>query len=83
MLERDLILFFLQAEGGEGPHGDIEHEEYRALLRDLDLPQTGEGWLLIGKDGTEKARGNGLPDWEAIFRRIDRMPMRQREMREP
>ena len=36
--------------------------------------------LLIGKDGGMKSREPSL-DLDAIFRRIDRMPMRMREMR--
>ena len=35
---------------------------------------------LIGKDGTEKFRTSGPIDSKQIFRLIDSMPMRQREM---
>ncbi|WP_349559152.1 DUF4174 domain-containing protein [Marinobacter sp. NFXS9] len=36
--------------------------------------------LLIGKDGGIKSRESSL-DLDAVFRRIDAMPMRIREMR--
>lgn len=38
--------------------------------------------ILVGKDGTEKARSTAPVLPEAVFQIIDRMPMRQREMRE-
>ncbi len=37
--------------------------------------------LLIGKDGTEKARTREPVHPEDLFRTVDQMPMRQREMR--
>ena len=36
--------------------------------------------ILVGKDGTEKARWRNLVEPEAIFRAIDAMPMRREEM---
>lgn len=38
--------------------------------------------ILIGKDGTEKVRSNKPVEVEMIFRTIDAMPMRMREIRE-
>lgn len=38
--------------------------------------------VLIGKDGTEKARYPLPLDLEAVFARIDAMPMREQELRE-
>ena len=38
--------------------------------------------ILIGKDGTEKFRSNKPVEVEMIFRTIDAMPMRMREIRE-
>lgn len=37
--------------------------------------------VLVGKDGTEKARYALPADPDDVFARIDAMPMRQREMR--
>ncbi len=38
-------------------------------------------WVLLGKDGGSKLRKEGAaPDWELLFRTIDAMPMRQREI---
>jgi len=36
--------------------------------------------ILVGKDGGEKLRTGDLADLERIFRLIDSMPMRRREM---
>lgn len=38
--------------------------------------------VLIGKDGGEKMTVDGVAAMDAVFERIDGMPMRQREMRE-
>lgn len=46
----------------------------------LDGARSDERVLLIGKDGGIKSREASL-DLDAIFRRIDAMPMRMREMR--
>jgi len=46
----------------------------------LDEPRSYGRVLLIGKDGGIKSRESSL-DLDAIFRRIDGMPMRIREMR--
>lgn len=39
-------------------------------------------FILVGKDGTIKARQSGKFELQKFFERIDAMPMRQREMRE-
>ena len=46
----------------------------------LEKGRSDERVLLIGKDGCIKSREVSL-DLDAIFRRIDAMPMRMREMR--
>ena len=46
----------------------------------LEKSRSNERVLLIGKDGGIKSRESSL-DLDAIFRRIDGMPMRMREMR--
>ena len=38
--------------------------------------------ILIGKDGTEKRRDDAPVQPEALFKQIDAMPMRQRELQE-
>jgi hypothetical protein len=79
--ERDLVLYYLSEKSGLGPKGSLSVDFAGRLRMAYRLPEKSAGWLLIGKDGTEKARGSGLPDWPAIFERIDQMPMRRREMR--
>ena len=60
----------------DGVSSSLE-SEIKALL---DQFRSDERVLLIGKDGGMKSREPSL-DLDAIFRRIDRMPMRMREMR--
>jgi hypothetical protein len=40
-------------------------------------------WILIGKDGSPKARWSKVPSPDQLFGLIDAMPMRQAEMRRP
>lgn len=53
-----------------------------ATLKSLSIPEDRFTLLLIGKDGTVKARQSGQIDLKALFTLIDTMPMRQREMQE-
>jgi hypothetical protein len=71
VIERDLKIVhsFASAEG-------------MRLREAYHLPADGFTMLLIGKDGTVKARYNEPTEMEAIFALIDSMPMRQDEMRE-
>ena len=61
-----------QATVSDGVERDVN--ELLAKVRSEDRV------LLIGKDGGMKSRESSL-DLDAIFRRIDAMPMRKREMR--
>ena len=56
--------------------GGVEHD-----VNELLAKARSQDWvLLIGKDGGIKSRESSL-NLDAIFRRIDAMPMRSREMR--
>jgi hypothetical protein len=71
MAERDVIL--IEAVG------DDDHA--RAIRAQLSAGHSGFAVLLVGKDGnTAFASGKPLTA-EALFKRIDAMPMRQDEMR--
>ncbi|GMG87643.1 DUF4174 domain-containing protein [Biformimicrobium ophioploci] len=80
IIERDLVWFLVGPDGIEGSASDTLGA---GLLADIlrTLGDTG-GVVLIGKDGQVKARYPQL-DLEAVFSRIDSMPMRKREMAKP
>ncbi|MDI9244240.1 DUF4174 domain-containing protein [Marinobacter sp. CHS3-4] len=79
--DRD-ILWFVNAESGLLSNQSIVpigvERDVKTLLENA---RPDERVLLIGKDGGIKSREASL-NLEAIFQRIDAMPMRQREMRE-
>ncbi|HAU19021.1 MAG TPA: hypothetical protein DCS72_11870 [Marinobacter adhaerens] len=78
--DRDIVWFVNTGadlvSNQDGVSSSLE-SEIKALL---DQFRSDERVLLIGKDGGMKSREPSL-DLDAIFRRIDRMPMRMREMR--
>jgi hypothetical protein len=81
--ERDLKIYILRPDGMEAPEGAVTSREDRdRILGEYRLREKKTTWVLIGKDGGEKMRGADSLPLEDIFRRIDSMPMRQREMRE-
>ncbi len=80
--DRDLLLGkFLEVETGE-LDGAIPPEDAAKQRDAFSVEPDGFVVLLIGKDGTEKFRTGEPVPAEEIFRRIDAMPMRRREMRE-
>jgi hypothetical protein len=78
--DRDIVWFVNTGadlvSNQDGVSSSLENE-IKALL---DQFRSDERVLLIGKDGGMKSREPSL-DLDAIFRRIDGMPMRKREMR--
>ena len=78
--DRDIVWFVNTGadlvSNQDGVSSSLE-SEIKALL---DQFRSDERVLLIGKDGGMKSREPSL-DLDAIFRRIDRMPIRMREMR--
>lgn len=86
-LERDMAV--LEIVGGEGgPQASLGTAPEGVTNADLrsayDVPTGAFAIILVGKDGGEKARWTDVVRPDIIFARIDRMPMRQREMqREP
>jgi len=78
--DRDIVWFVNTGadlvSNQDGVSSSLE-SEIKALL---DQFRSDERVLLIGKDGGMKSREPSL-DLDAIFRRIDRMQMRMREMR--
>lgn len=81
--ERDL-LFVTVLERGESrvdgtPMDAASAERLRAAH---DVEPGAFAVILVGKDGTEKRRSDASVLPGVLFEQIDRMPMRQREMRE-
>ncbi|WP_257900211.1 DUF4174 domain-containing protein [Marinobacter sp. F4206] len=78
--DRDVIWFVNTGEGLVSNQatvsGGVEHDINELLAKGHSEDRV----LLIGKDGGIKSRESSL-DLDAIFRRIDAMPMRIREMR--
>ncbi|NBC08866.1 MAG: DUF4174 domain-containing protein [Bacteroidetes bacterium] len=81
--DRDLKIYQIYPDGAQHPDGGRLPKAFSDKLYHRYDISTGDGLavLLIGKDGTEKLRETQLVPPEQIFRLIDSMPMRQREMR--
>lgn len=52
------------------------HTDFKEATSQVYWKYPRGSWLLIGLDGSVKAIGNGIPDWDMIFSKIDSMPMR-------
>jgi len=75
MSERDLVVVTL-AKDAISPLG-------REIAERFQIAPESESVLLIGKDGRTQVRWHREDfSYEILFRRIDSMPMRQREMRQ-
>ncbi|TLF41560.1 DUF4174 domain-containing protein [Maribacter aurantiacus] len=72
--ERDMIVLFLRNNELTTPDG-------QKMSYKISLPTEFNGYLLIGKDGGIKMKGDYPLDLEKVFDRIDGMPMRRAEMR--
>ena len=81
--DRDLLVFhILSAEGAVQHTHAFSPEAAHSLRQRYAVSDEKMTLILIGKDGGEKARQVGDFNLQALFERIDAMPMRQREMRD-
>ncbi|MEM6782131.1 MAG: DUF4174 domain-containing protein [Bacteroidota bacterium] len=82
--ERDGILLALPQAGSPRwlGAGLLEPDVGPAMRRRYEIVEEDAVLVLVGKDGTEKARYALPANPEDVFARIDTMPMRQREMRQ-
>jgi hypothetical protein len=81
--DRDLITFHVLESGKSRMDSlPLSREQALSLRRRFSIERGQCKWILIGKDGEEKLRGELPADLSDIFSVIDAMPMRQREMRE-
>ena len=79
--ERHIVWFVFAGDAVETNYEDALPENFAGKLGEANYWKEAETVLLIGKDGGVKVRQESL-DLEALFRRIDSMPMRRAEMRQ-
>lgn len=80
-LDRDMVLGVVLTAGNSTLEGQpINADESQRLSDQYAIGDNTFTALLIGKDGGEKRRVNGVPDLSAIYALIDGMPMRSGEM---
>lgn len=81
--ERDLVVIDLSVQAHHFPEEVNLSEKQKATLRKRFriTPAEGSLFILIGKDGGEKARQKGGLALGKLFERIDAMPMRRAEMK--
>ncbi|MGM0580857.1 MAG: DUF4174 domain-containing protein [Bacteroidota bacterium] len=81
--ERDLKVIILKDQKVEIWNSGENHQlEFSEIIKELNIDEDRNYQnLLIGKDGGVKLRNNPPISNEKLFKTIDAMPMRQREMR--
>ena len=78
---RDMVLGVVVAEGSSTLDGHaLDADQSRRLMDQFAIGDNAFSVVLIGKDGGEKFRVNGVPDLRTIYAVVDGMPMRSREM---
>ena len=79
--ERDLLLFFLSENKVWKDNQPVQStaSEWR---NHFNIPEAFKGVILVGKDGTIKLKEATGVSLRQIYQLIDRMPMRQREMKQ-
>lgn len=83
LVERDVAVVEITRDGGRGGAEErLDEAAANAIRARFEAPSDAFLFVLLGKDGTEKARWNRPVDPRWIAETIDAMPMRQREMRE-
>ena len=78
-IERDMVLYTIEAGEGRRNGKPIDGSRTRAVLAALDLDANGPPtFVLVGKDGGVKLQEGADVDLQAVFAEIDRMPMRRK-----
>lgn len=82
--ERDLKVIILKNQKVEIWNSNQNHQlDIEQIIKELNIDEDKPYQnLLIGKDGGVKLKSNSPFSNEKLFRTIDAMPMRQREMRD-
>ena len=78
-VERDMVLYTVVGQQGRRNEQPLETIATKRLLLALDAGNARPQVILVGKDGGKKIQQGADADLQAIFRTIDRMPMRQNE----
>lgn len=78
-VERDMVLYTVVGQQGRRNEQPLEAIATKRLLLALDAGNVRPQVILVGKDGGKKIQQGADADLQAIFRTIDRMPMRQNE----
>ncbi|MEN9938132.1 MAG: hypothetical protein RLZZ387_4711 [Chloroflexota bacterium] len=82
LAERELLVFVLfEATDGAGDSQVVTAAQAAELRARFGVPTGAFTILLVGKDGTEKLRSQGVVPAADLFGLIDSMPMRRDEMR--
>lgn len=82
--ERQLVVYRLFSQGVSRSEGKtLEAAAAEGLRRRYGVTACQATLILIGKDGGEKLRAElGVVDLDAVFRRVDAMPMRRLELQD-
>lgn len=78
-VERDMVLYTVIGKQGQRNEQPLDAIATKRLLLALDAGNARPQVILVGKDGGKKIQQGADADLQAIFRTIDRMPMRQGE----
>lgn len=78
--DRDLLMVRVFTDGGDAGGSQVSSGEAAGVRESYGIEEGRFAVLLLGKDGTEKFRSEEPVIAEALFDRIDAMPMRRREM---
>jgi hypothetical protein len=80
VVDRDMVIGAVVSEGTSSLDGQtIGADQSKGLMKQYAIEENAFTSVLIGKDGGEKLRVNGVPDLRTIYAVIDGMPMRSRE----
>lgn len=80
--DRDLVIGeVVGTAGGRLGTRELTAADNRALRRRHEPGRGDVTTVLVGKDGGVKMRVSGVAELDAVFRRIDGMPMRRSEMK--
>ena len=79
--DRDMVVGLIVEEGDSLLDGSrLSPATARAIRQRFAISEGAFTVVLVGKDGGEKLRDDGIPDLDEIFGLIDAMPMRRDEM---
>lgn len=83
LIDRDLVIFSIFDQECSTLDGNvIDDKSAEKIQNDYSDQKETYSVFLIGKDGGVKLHKNQLLNVDELFNTIDRMPMRQREMRD-